>query len=228
MPLATNLLSYYKMEGNSNDSVGSNNGSDTSISYSSSYGIISQGAGVNLSSNPGNGNSINIGSLQVTGAALSISAWCYRLSNITDRGGIVENRSSGAGYTFLAGTNNNKYLFAVNDTATVETGDLSTAAWHHIACVYDGTNTNIYADGVLIASAAYSSNIVTSGVSTYIGRRPPSTNNDTFNGYIDELGIWNRALSGAEVTQLYNAGTGLTYPFPVASSLRRTLMGAGV
>jgi len=29
----------------------------------------------------------------------------------------------------------------------------------------------------------------------------------------DEVGIWNRALSGAEVTQLYNAGIGLTYPF---------------
>ena len=32
-------------------------------------------------------------------------------------------------------------------------------------------------------------------------------------GIIDEVGIWARSLSDAEVTQLYNAGAGLTYPF---------------
>lgn len=33
MALDTNLVSYYKLDSNSNDSVGSNNGTDTSVSY---------------------------------------------------------------------------------------------------------------------------------------------------------------------------------------------------
>ncbi len=32
-------------------------------------------------------------------------------------------------------------------------------------------------------------------------------------GQVDELAIWNRALSAAEVTQLYNSGAGKQYPF---------------
>jgi hypothetical protein len=36
---------------------------------------------------------------------------------------------------------------------------------------------------------------------------------DYFDGQIDELGIWNRALSAAEISQLYNGGSGLQYPF---------------
>ena len=50
MALSDNLVAYYKLDGNSNDSVASNNGTDTNISYSSSYGKISQGASFNGSS----------------------------------------------------------------------------------------------------------------------------------------------------------------------------------
>ena len=34
-----------------------------------------------------------------------------------------------------------------------------------------------------------------------------------FQGLIDEMGVWNRALSDAEITQLYNNGNGISYPF---------------
>src|ERR1051326_1866471 len=44
------LVSYWRFEGNSNDSKGSNNGSDTSITYSSGNGNFGQGAGFNGSS----------------------------------------------------------------------------------------------------------------------------------------------------------------------------------
>ena len=38
-----NLVSYYKLEGNSNDSKGSNNGTDTSVDYGTAYGKFGQG-----------------------------------------------------------------------------------------------------------------------------------------------------------------------------------------
>jgi hypothetical protein len=41
--------------------------------------------------------------------------------------------------------------------------------------------------------------------------RDRSTAGAYFNGTIDEIGIWNRTLSQAEITQLYNEGAGLTY-----------------
>ena len=44
MSITTPVL-YYKLDGNSNDSIGSNNGTDTSITYSVANGKIIQGAG---------------------------------------------------------------------------------------------------------------------------------------------------------------------------------------
>jgi hypothetical protein len=50
-----------------------------------------------------------------------------------------------------------------------------------------------------------------------IGQRPingPDVNGDRkYNGYLDYLDFWSRPLSPAEITLLYNSGTGRTYPY---------------
>jgi hypothetical protein len=45
-----------------------------------------------------------------------------------------------------------------------------------------------------------------------IGRRAAASSL-YWHGMIDEVGIWNRLLSASEISQLYNAGLGKTYPF---------------
>lgn len=54
-------------------------------------------------------------------------------------------------------------------------------------------------------------------------------NQYTLNGTIDEVGVRQRAISDAEVTQLYNAGAGLTYPFSGGAAVqqRLTMLGVG-
>jgi hypothetical protein len=68
----SNLASYYRFEGNSNDAKGSNNGSDTSISYGSSYGEFGQGASFN-----GGSSEMDMGNVfDETGTSpFSISTW---------------------------------------------------------------------------------------------------------------------------------------------------------
>src|ERR1035437_2399766 len=71
-PLSTNLVSYWKMQANSNDSVATNNGTDTAITYNTGNGIIGQGAGYN-----GTTSKISVGtnsSLNLTGNQ-SVSMW---------------------------------------------------------------------------------------------------------------------------------------------------------
>lgn len=41
---------------------------------------------------------------------------------------------------------------------------------------------------------------------------------NNFDGLIDEVGIWDRALSAAEIGELYNSGDGLAYPFAAAGT----------
>jgi hypothetical protein len=82
--------------------------------------------------------------------------------------------------------------------------------WHHVVMTRDSSNmVRIYLNGVesssgakLIAQTFNFQNIAKYGSST-----------GYYKGYIDELGIWDRDLSESEVSELYNDGEGLQYPF---------------
>jgi hypothetical protein len=67
----------------------------------------------------------------------------------------------------------------------------------------------LYVDNILIGSINDSS-VGSSGIPFLIG-----SNGDTytFPSSIDEVGVWNRLLSDQEVSDLWNGGAGLTYPF---------------
>ena len=70
--------------------------------------------------------------------------------------------------------------------------------WHHVAGVYGGGSVAVYLDGVLDASAETSTPIMANEFNVEIGRNPEGTDR-TWDGLIDELLIYNRALSENEV-----------------------------
>ena len=83
-------------------------------------------------------------------------------------------------------------------------------AWHHIVCVRSGSSILIYKDGQLadsntsgFAISPAPSDLMLFDNSTSLGQ--------TFVGTMDEVGVWQRALSVAEVGQLYNNGNGLAF-----------------
>jgi hypothetical protein len=75
--------------------------------------------------------------------------------------------------------------------------------WHHLAGTYDGSTIKIYVDGVLEGSQSLSGQIPSTSVPVYIGamKEGPNTptDSDFFHGNIDDVRIWNRALSEAEI-----------------------------
>jgi len=92
------------------------------------------------------------------------------------------------------------------------TGDLYTFSgsnWYHLTTVRDGSTINFYVDGSFAASVAKSNpyEVTSIAMGGHLNGEEP------LNGRIDEVGVWNRALTGAEITSLYNAGAGKTYPF---------------
>jgi len=71
-----------------------------------------------------------------------------------------------------------------------------TKEWHHIVLTYDKTNIKLYVDNIEKDSIAYSSTISTNTKSLKIGKNVQGT--------IDEVRIYNRALSEEEIQDLYN------------------------
>src|SRR3989339_351898 len=75
--------------------------------------------------------------------------------------------------------------------------------WHHLVGTYDGATMKLYQDGVKVAETAVTGNIVTNTSALIIGRQNP-TGGARFDGIIDEVKIYNRALTDAEVLSHYN------------------------
>ncbi|MFA5126133.1 MAG: LamG domain-containing protein [archaeon] len=79
---------------------------------------------------------------------------------------------------------------------------LNNGKWYHIAATYSGSVVKIFLNGVLENSTSYSgSNLINN--SAYISDSAELTSTREFYGSIDEVAIWNRALSDSEIKDLY-------------------------
>lgn len=128
------------------------------------------------------------------------------------------------------GTSNALTLREVNFTPSLNT-------WYHIvATINFATKTlHIYVNAVdqtLTTTSDTATAVAYNGGSTFEVANLPTLNSTggNWDGRIDESGFWkDYILSQAEVTELYNGGTPLAYPFTAAAvtSRLRSLLGVG-
>lgn len=80
--------------------------------------------------------------------------------------------------------------------------------WHHIAGVFSGDSLFVYKDGILIQSKAYSGVIPSFNQPFEIGRYAMGIggSQNYFSGLIDDVRLWNRALSPAEISSNMYSG----------------------
>ncbi|MEK7165201.1 MAG: LamG domain-containing protein, partial [Patescibacteria group bacterium] len=76
--------------------------------------------------------------------------------------------------------------------------------WHHVAYAYNGSTWAGYLDGVVVFSTSSIFSLAASDKSLFLGALNSSGFNS--NASLDDMRIYNRALSPAEVLQLYNMG----------------------
>lgn len=108
------------------------------------------------------------------------------------------------------GANDHKIYFYTNGgLRTTSTTAFNDSAWHFVICEYDGTNCTIYVDNSQDAQGAFSSAVTTNSNDVYIGTR--NLANSYYEGLIDEMFLYARALSANEREWLYNDGDGRTY-----------------
>jgi len=86
--------------------------------------------------------------------------------------------------------------------------------WYHLVQTLDGSIGKFYINGNVVASSEYSGSIPAPDIDRFLfGRYCNDDLNFNLNGKLDEVGVWDRALSQQEIISLYNAGAGKTYPF---------------
>ena len=94
---------------------------------------------------------------------------------------------------------------------------ITPGVWYHYAGVYDGTSLSLYENGVLVRQAFHSGVIAPMLPTSFLSigsedglafdPNPPDRKNRFFKGLIDEIHIFDRALSAAEIVDIYTAGS---------------------
>jgi VCBS repeat-containing protein len=138
-------------------------------------------------------------SLDLT-TGMTLEAW-VRPSTVSNwRTVLVKNVSGGMAYSLFASDVSSRpagYVRTTSDLNASGPMELGINAWTHLALTYDGTTLRLYVGGTQVASRAVAgSMVVTTGALTIGGN---NLGLGYFQGLIDEVRIYNRALTALEI-----------------------------
>ncbi len=95
--------------------------------------------------------------------------------------------------------------------------------WHHVAGTYDGSDINLYLDGVIDATIGSTVDIGTNTSNVLIGENPEAAGRH-WDGIIDDVRIYDRALSQAEIEALMPPQLKATVPNPADKAVLNTAL----
>lgn len=156
-------------------------------------------------------------SLDLT-TAITVSAWVYGRSWANSEANFIlakidfsagEHRS----YQFQVETDGKlRFRFleqASSDGSATAPAALDTNRWYYVTATYDRSNIKLYVDGALVNTTAETEALIPNNNQLSIGRavRDNDTDFGEWDGSLDEVRVYNRALSAAEIQSLYALGT---------------------
>ena len=183
------------------------NGVATNVS-----GIIKQSYGFSTNNDD---KYVDIGSdFKPSGTNFSFQVWIF--SNDTGLGGVLGDSDAGADGWSLDQVSASRFRFftlTTNGFIALAGQTLAMNQWRHVVGTYDNVTMRLYINGTEAVAAAQSGALIQSPNNAAFGAYAGASGTSDFDGRLDEIGIWNRTLSPAEVLQLYGNGTGFPFPF---------------
>jgi|APHM01.1.fsa_nt_gi hypothetical protein len=216
--VSSGLITYYRFDDSSTsvtavDSSGNNDGIINGATYAGSGQV-----GTDSLSLDGTDDYVNPGSNLVSSSAsgITFACWIYP-NNLADNEGIgiiteryapsatnvqfelgMGSQSNwGSQSTLAAGIFDGTWDITVGPSPTV-------GSWAHVAATYDGSTIRLFKNGSQVSSLASSKGVQSPTEDYNVGRRHNARKDEYFNGQIDDVRIYDRALSSSEVLKIYN------------------------
>ncbi|HEY5233306.1 MAG TPA: LamG domain-containing protein [Verrucomicrobiae bacterium] len=204
--LPSGVVAFWSGEGNANDSVNRNSGSLVGdVSYSTgkvgrAFSFNGAAACVNVPDAP---------TLNPT-KALTIETWVY-VTSFNPSGGVALVGKDGVyndrQFQLGMGLDNGSWvfrpfigvsagLFLINGTVSIRA-----KTWYHVAMTFDGSRLCLFVNGQLDGSLAVADPLITSTQPLRMGGA--GFGPWDFQGRLDEVGLFNRALSASEIQKIY-------------------------
>ncbi|HYH01113.1 MAG TPA: LamG-like jellyroll fold domain-containing protein [Terriglobales bacterium] len=153
-------------------------------------------------------------SLDLT-SGMTLEAWVRPSSVSSWRTVLLKEQSGGLVYGLYANSNSNRpsvHIYTSNEDDIRGNTRLGLNTWTHLAATYDGTVLRLFVNGTQVSSRTFGGSILTSAGALGIGGN--SVWGEYFSGLIDEVRIYNRALTAAEIQTDMNTAVGGTPPPP--------------
>src|SRR6266853_2099906 len=156
-------------------------------------------------------------SLQLT-TGMTLEAWVFPTATPTSWRAIVDKTVDG--YYLMASTDQGDRpsvggTWVGGNQNTYGPSVLALNAWTHLAATFDGETVRLYVNGALVASQAQTTPLASTDGTLQIGG--DSYPNEFFAGRIDEVRIYNRALTEAEIQTDMSSPIGNAGPLPAVS-----------
>ncbi|HXQ03118.1 MAG TPA: LamG domain-containing protein, partial [Candidatus Udaeobacter sp.] len=202
---------------------GFNEGSGATVTDASGHGITGNIIGATWTTGGRHGNALSFNGsssyvdlgnpalLQITGS-MTWNAWVKAAANLPNDGQIVAKSNDASGWQFKTSPDTGPHTFGVAVSGGTNafaqrysTTVRSLNVWYHVAGVYNAAaqTLDIYVNGVLdngVLRGTIPASQVNAPVNVYIGKRTSLYGGGyCFNGIIDDVRIYNRALTQSEI-----------------------------
>jgi hypothetical protein len=201
------LVGWWPFNGNANDESGNgNNGTVNGATLTTDrFGIANKAYSFD-----GVDDFIQTTANFTLGAsAKSFSVWFkstqFKYGWVISGGGEINNQSFGLFYELNQTTQiYHDLTFQDNNTNHNYGNVTNTGQWNNMIITYDGNNLKGFLNGIQIGSSNRTLNTVTGNIK-FGERQSLNLFNSRFNGVIDDISIYNRALNECEIHDLYNS-----------------------
>jgi chitodextrinase len=147
-------------------------------------------------------------SLDLT-TGMTLEAWLFPTALSGWQTAVLKEQSGHLAYAMYANTDGGQpsgEVFTTSGSSVRGPASLPLNAWTHVAVTYDGAVLALYVSGTLVASGAASGSITTTTGALRIGGN--GVWGEYFQGLIDEVRIYNRALTAGEIQTDMNTPIG--------------------
>ncbi len=157
-------------------------------------------------------------SLEPGASDWTISLWSYvndisRYNQVMGKWTATGEDQRTYAFVYDTGSNGKMYLVTSNNGTSAKVtysdgGAIVQQTWQHVVVVKSGTEVTFYVNGVAVGDdgTAVDSTMYSSTSGTYLGNYEVTSNAYNFGGKLDDVRIYNRALSTSEIQMLYNMG----------------------
>ncbi|MCA9212043.1 MAG: LamG domain-containing protein [Planctomycetales bacterium] len=201
------LVAYFPLDGDFNDVVGGHNGTFMGSDTAPNFSAGKFGDGIDLDGIDQFVEVADPDAFNFVGSDFSVAAWT-RVDGFTKSWQALLANGEGnrwrfhrrGGESIITGNGGNADVPAY-DPAALGLNALDDGELHHVALVSrNGDSVNLWVDGVNVSTGP-APTVEFTGMPVMIGENPDARNR-TWDGLIDDVGLWNRALTDNEIGAL--------------------------